>query len=347
MKKSSNLDDTISNVLRLEGMVAEGMLEDIYRDIYEPKDKRSFLNALLFFLGRAKALGYIRDSTSLYLTRDGLYGYFTPSQAELLDCRSVGLSDIESLSLEGKNIMVEENSSMVEDSVVADEEIVNSYNVERRTRIPVFNIFLIVLFGVSAVGLFYPVATGLLEKSNNNISKSTVASSSLLDKSTDIDNLFTSSDRKVLREDISPELIDSLYPTLLSGKYSDEAIQSETLELNSIKSYLDLLGQLNSKDVSAFTSIEYVHFKDSISSISNESLKSKLRSRFVDMVVDREVSLVVTSELYSYPTNQETYTYIKSSIDSISGHSPQVKQELLSLYEEVKSYVIAQGFEIQ
>ena len=73
------IGDSIHKILDLEGVVSGGLVLKLYEDLFnENTSDSNFLQALYFFLGRGKTVGYLGEDYDLYIDGDIIYQYYTP-----------------------------------------------------------------------------------------------------------------------------------------------------------------------------------------------------------------------------------------------------------------------------
>lgn len=94
MDESRKIGDSIHKILELEGVVTGGLVLKLYEDLFDESTLYSnFLQALYYFLGRGKSVGYLSDDYDLYIDGDMVYNYYTPQQAQLFNSVKVDILD--------------------------------------------------------------------------------------------------------------------------------------------------------------------------------------------------------------------------------------------------------------
>jgi len=92
MAEFRKIGDSIHKILDLEGVVSGGLVLRLYDDLFDENTSDSnFLQALYFFLGRGKSVGYLGDDYDLYIDGDMVYQYYTPEQANLFNAVKVNI----------------------------------------------------------------------------------------------------------------------------------------------------------------------------------------------------------------------------------------------------------------
>lgn len=94
MDESRKIGDSIHKILELDGVVTGGLVLKLYEDLFnESTSYSNFLQALYYFLGRGKSVGYLSDDYDLYIDGDMVYNYYTPQQAQLFNSVKVDILD--------------------------------------------------------------------------------------------------------------------------------------------------------------------------------------------------------------------------------------------------------------
>ena len=339
------IGDSIHKILDLEGVVSGGLVLKLYEDLFnESTSDSNFLQALYFFLGRGKSVGYLGEDYDLYIDGDMVYHYYTPEQANLFNAVKVNI-------LEGYNkatIQTEQEEQVpLKDYHELERRVENlkrknstlSKEVSRYSKYSGFFAILTGVFLFSTIlSLYMPTLTVDSKKDTvaQQPSELGIVTSFYSDESrSDLKSTLTEADVKSSKSKIDNENL----PEDIKAK--------ELQEIDNFLSYFSTSKEITEESEKPFTHAEYVSLKNSINQQPNAVLRSRLLTQLTSVALDRGIYSEVVSKLESYPIEPREYTSLESDINLISSYSENLKNKAKEKLKETKEYVTSLGYSLE
>ena len=339
------IGDSIHKILDLEGVVSGGLVLKLYEDLFnESTSDSNFLQALYFFLGRGKSVGYLGEDYDLYIDGDMVYHYYTPEQANLFNAVKVNI-------LEGYNkatIQTEQEEQVpLKDYHELERRVENlkrknstlSKEVSRYSKYSGFFAILTGVFLFSTIlSLYMPTLTVDSKKDTvaQQPSELGIVTSFYSDESrSDLKSTLTEADVKSSKSKIDNENL----PEDIKAK--------ELQEIDNFLSYFSTSKEITEESEKPFTHAEYVSLKNSINQQPNAVLRSRLLTQLTSVALDRGIYSEVVSKLESYPIEPSEYTSLESDINLISSYSENLKNKAKEKLKETKEYVTSLGYSLE
>lgn len=344
MEESRKIGESIHKILELDDVVSGGLVLKLYEDLFNPNTSNSnFLQALYYFLGRGKRLGYLTEEYDLYIDGDMVYNYYTPQQAELFNSVKV---DILNRYQTAKIKTEKEDTVPLKDYHKLEKDVsdlvrVKKALVRKNKRIQRKNLGLL----TALVSLLLVTFFGSVYFYNKliTLSKANTEVQVLEPQTSKLDDLFTSKSRESLKDSITKEYILDLKETLTNAKYPEEDKSKDLGTLDSLLTYFDVKDKLVNLAENSSPISEYLKLKDTINSVKDSNVRSILYSYLVDSIKDKSTYDSVIAELNEYPTDDEVYQRLESQINGISSASPKLKESALEYFKEVKEVISPQN----
>lgn len=338
------IGDSIHKILDLEGVVSGGLVLKLYEDLFnESTSDSNFLQALYFFLGRGKTVGYLGEDYDLYIDGDMIYQYYTPEQAVLFNSVKVNI-------LEGYNkatIKTEQEEQVpLKDYHELERRVENlkrknstlSKEVSRYSKYSGFFAILTGVFLFSTIlSLYMPTLVSDPKKDmvTQQPSQSGIVTSFYSDES-----------RSDLKSTLTEDYVKSAKSTINNENLPDDVKAKELQEIDNFLSYFSISDKISKEGEKPFTHAEYVSLKDSIDKQPNAVLRSRLLTQLTSVALDRDIYSEVVSKLEIYPIEPSEYTSLESDISLISSYSENLKTKAREKLKETKEYVTSLGYEL-
>lgn len=338
------IGDSIHKILDLEGVVSGGLVLKLYEDLFnENTSDSNFLQALYFFLGRGKTVGYLGEDYDLYIDGDMIYQYYTPEQANLFNAVKVNI-------LEGYNkatIKTEQEEQVpLKDYHELERRVENlkrkNYTLSKEvSRYSKYSGFFAILTGVflfsTILSLYMPT---LMVDSKKNTVTQQPSSSGI------VTSFYSDESRSDLKSTLTEADVISAKSAIDNENLPEDVKAKELQEIDNFLSYFSVANKLAEESYKPFTSTEYISLKDSIDKQSNAVLRSRLLTQLTSVALDRDIYSEVVSKLEDYPTESSEYTSLESDIDLISSYSENLKTKAKEKLKETKEYVTSLGYEL-
>lgn len=338
------IGDSIHKILDLEGVVSGGLVLKLYEDLFnENTSDSNFLQALYFFLGRGKTVGYLGEDYDLYIDGNMIYQYYTPEQANLFNSVKVNI-------LEGYNkatIKTEQEEQVpLKDYHELERRVENlkrknstlSKEVSRYSKYSGFFAILTGLFLFSTIlALYMPTLTvdSKKDKVTQQPSSSGIVTSFYSDES---------------RSDLKPSLTEadviSAKSAIDNENLPEDVKAKEIQEIDNFLSYFSVSKEITEESEKPFTHAEYVSLKVSINQQPNAVLRSRLLTQLTSVALDRDIYSEVVSKLENYSIKLSEYTSLESDINLISSYSENLKNKAKEKLKETKEYVTSLGYDL-
>lgn len=338
------IGDSIHKILDLEGVVSGGLVLKLYEDLFnENTSDSNFLQALYFFLGRGKTVGYLGEDYDLYIDGDMYYQYYTPEQADLFNAVKVNI-------LEGYNkatIKTEQEEQVpLKDYHELERRVENlkrknstlSKEVSRYSK---YSGFFATLTGVF---LFSTILSLYMPTLVSNPKKDTVTQQP--SQSGIVTSFYSDESRSDLKSTLTEDYVKSAKSTINNENLPDDIKTKELQEIDNFLSYFSISNKISKESDKPFAHAEYVSLKDSIDKIPNAVLRSRLLTQLTSVALDRDIYSEVVSKLEIYPIEPSVYTDLSSDITLISSYSENLKTKAREKLKETKEYVTSLGYEL-
>lgn len=339
------IGDSIHKILDLEGVVSGGLVLKLYEDLFnENTSDSNFLQALYFFLGRGKTVGYLGEDYDLYIDGDMIYQYYTPEQADLFNAVKVNI-------LEGYNkatIKTEQEEQVPLKEYHELERRVE--NLKRKnftlskevSRYSKYSGFFAILTGVF---LFSTILALYMPTLMVDSKKDTVAQQ--LSQSGIVTSFYSDESRSDLKSNLTEADVISAKSAIDNENLPDDIKAKELQEIDNFLSYFSISNQISKESDKPLTHAEYVSLKDSIDKIPNAVLRSRLLTQLTSVALDRDIYSEVISKLEVYPIEPSEYTSLESDINLISSYSENLKTKAKEKLKDTKEYVTSLGYNLE
>lgn len=338
------IGDSIHKILDLEGVVSGGLVLKLYEDLFnENTSDSNFLQALYFFLGRGKSLGYLGEDYDLYIDGDMVYHYYTPEQADLFNAVKVNI-------LEGYNRATikneQEEQVPLKDYHELERRVENlkrknstlSKEVARYSKYSGFFATLTGVFLLSTIlSLYMPTLTV-------DSKKDTVAQQP--SELGIVTSFYSDESRSDLKSTLTEDYVKSAKSTIDNENLPEDIKSKELKEVDNFLSYFSISKEISKESDKPFTHSEYISLKDSINQQPNAVLRSRLLTQLTSVALDRDIYSEVVSKLENYPIEPSEYTSLESDINLISSYSENLKTKAKEKLKDTKEYVTSLGYEL-
>ena len=339
------IGDSIHKILDLEGVVSGGLVLKLYEDLFnENTSDSNFLQALYFFLGRGKTVGYLGEDYDLYIDGDMIYQYYTPEQANLFNAVKVNI-------LEGYNkatIKTEQEEQVPLKDYHELERRVESLNRKNSTlskevsRYSKYSGFFAILTGVflfsTILSLYMPTLTVDSKKETVTQQPSELGI---------VTSFYSDESRSDLKSTLTEADVKSAKSTINNENLPEDIKAKELQEIDNFLSYFSVANKLDEEVDKPFSNSEYISLKDSINQQPNAVLRSRLLTQLTSVALDRDIYSEVVSKLENYPIEPSEYTSLESDINLISSYSENLKTNAKEKLKDTKEYVTSLGYSIE
>lgn len=339
------IGDSIHKILDLEGVVSGGLVLKLYEDLFnENTSDSNFLQALYFFLGRGKTVGYLGEGYDLYIDGDMIYQYYTPEQADLFNAVKVNI-------LEGYNkatIKTEQEEQVpLKDYHELERRVENlkrknstlSKEVSRYSK---YSGFFAILTGVF---LFSTILSLYMTTLVSDPKKDTVTPQP--SQSGIVTSFYSDESRSDLKSSLTEADVISAKSTIDNENLPDDVKAKELKEIDNFLSYFSISKEISKESDKPFIHAEYISLKDSIDKQPNAVLRSRLLTQLTSVALDRDIYSEVVSKLEIYPIEPSEYTSLESDINLISSYSENLKNKAKEKLKDTKEYVTSLGYSLE
>lgn len=344
MAEFRKIGDSIHKILDLEGVVSGGLVLRLYDDLFDENTSDSnFLQALYFFLGRGKSVGYLGDDYDLYIDGDMYYQYYTPEQANLFNAVKVNI-------LEGYNkatIQTEQEEQVpLKDYHELERRVENlkrkNYKLSREaSKYSKYSGFFATLTGVflfsTILSLYMP--TLVSEPKKDSVTQQPSLSGI-------VTSFYSNESRSDLKTNLTEDYVKSAKSTINNENLPDDVKAKELQEIDNFLSYFSISDKITQDSDKPFTHAEYISLKDSINKIPNAIIRSRLLTQLTSVALDRDIYSEVVSKLEVYPIGPSVYTDLSNDINLISSYSENLKTKAREKLKETKEYVTSLGYDL-
>lgn len=344
MAEFKEIGDSIHKILDLEGVVSGGLVLRLYDDLFDENTSDSnFLQALYFFLGRGKSVGYLGEDYDLYIDGDMVYQYYTPEQANLFNAVKVNI-------LEGYNkatIQTEQEEQVpLKDYHELERRVENlkrkNYKLSREaSKYSKYSGFFATLTGVF---LFSTVLSLYMPTLISDPKKETVTQQPT--KSGIVTSFYSDDSRSDLKQSLTEDYVKSAKSTINNENLPEDVKAKELQEIDNFLAYFSVANLLAEESDKPFTHSEYISLKDSINKIPNAVLRSRLFTQLTSVALDRDIYSEIVAKLDNYPIEPSVYSDISSNINLISSYSEKLKTSAQEKLKETKEYVTSLGYDL-
>lgn len=344
MAEFRKIGDSIHKILDLEGVVSGGLVLRLYDDLFDENTSDSnFLQALYFFLGRGKSVGYLGDDYDLYIDGDMYYQYYTPEQANLFNAVKVNI-------LEGYNkatIQTEQEEQVpLKDYHDLERRVENlkckNYKLSREaSKYSKYSGFFATLTGVF---LFSTILSLYMPTLVSDPKKDTVTQQPK--QSGIVTSFYSDESRSDLKSTLTEDYVKSTKSTINNENLPDDVKAKELQEIDNFLSYFSVANKLSESSDKPFSHSEYVSLKDSINKQPNTVLRSRLLTQLTSVALDRDIYSEVVAKLEIFPIEPSEYTSLDSDINLISSYSENLKTKAKEKLKETKEYVTSLGYDL-
>lgn len=345
MAEFRKIGDSIHKILDLEGVVSGGLVLRLYDDLFKDNTSDSnFLQALYYFLGRGKSVGYLGDEYDLYIDGDMIYQYYTPEQANLFNAVKVNI-------LEGYNkatIQTEQEKQVpLKDYHDLERRVENlkrkNYKLSKEaSKYSKYSGFFATLTGVflfsTILALYMP--TLMVDSKKDIVTQQPI-------KSDIVTSFYSDESRSDLKSTLTEADVISAKSTIDNENLPEDVKAKELQEIGNFLSYFSVANKLAEEDDKPFTNIEYISLKDSIDKQPNAVLRSRLLTQLTSVALDRDIYSEVVSKLENYPIEPSEYTSLESDINLISSYSENWKTKAKEKLKDTKEYVTSLGYSLE
>lgn len=344
MAEFRKIGDSIHKILDLEGVVSGGLVLRLYDDLFDENTSDSnFLQALYFFLGRGKSVGYLGEDYDLYIDGDMIYQYYTPEQANLFNAVKVNI-------LEGYNkatIKTEQEEQVpLKDYHELERRVENlkhkNYKLSREaSKYSKYSGFFATLTGVF---LFSTILSLYMPTLVSDPKKDTVTQQH--SQSGIVTSFYSDESRSDLKSSLTEDYVKSAKSTINNENLPDDIKAKELQEIDNFLSYFSISKEISKEAEKPFPHSEYVSLKDSIDKQPNAVLRSRLLTQLTSVALDRDIYSEVVAKLEIYPIEPSEYTSLESDINLISSYSENLKNKAKEKLKETKEYVTSLGYNL-
>lgn len=344
MAEFRKIGDSIHKILDLEGVVSGGLVLRLYDDLFDENTSDSnFLQALYFFLGRGKSVGYLGEDYDLYIDGDMIYQYYTPEQAHLFNAVKVNI-------LKGYNkatIKTEQEEQVpLKDYHELERRVENlkrkNYKLSREaSKYSKYSGFFATLTGVF---LFSTILSLYMPTLVSDPKRETVVQQP--SQSGIVTSFYSDESRSDLKTSLTEDYVKSAKSTINNENLPEDVKAKELQEIDNFLSYFSISKEISKESDKPFTHDEYVSLKDSINKQPNAVLRSRLLTQLTSVALDRDIYSEVVSKLESYPIEPSVYADLSNDINLISSYSENLKTKAREKLKETKEYVTSLGYDL-
>lgn len=343
-KESRKIGDSIHKILDLEGVVSGGLVLRLYDDLFDVNTTDSnFLQALYFFLGRGKSVGYLGEDYDLYIDGDMVYQYYTPEQANLFNAVKVNILDgynKATITTEREEQVPLKDYHELEHKV----ELLNRKNYRLSKDASRYSKSSGLFATLTGIFLFTTVLSLYMPTLVVDSKKDTLTQQP--SKSGIVTSFYSDESRSDLKENLTEDYVKSAKSTINNENLPEDVKAKELQEIDNFLSYFSISDKITQDYDKPFTHAEYASLKDSIDKIPNAVLCSRLLTQLTSVALDRDIYSEVVSKLDIYPIEPSVYTDISSDITLISSYSENLKTKAREKLKETKEYVTSLGYEL-
>jgi len=344
MAEFRKIGDSIHKILDLEGVVSGGLVLRLYEDLFnENTSDSNFLQALYYFLGRGKSVGYLSAEYDLYIDGNMVYQYYTPEQANLFNAVKVNILD----GYNKATVKTEQEEQVpLKDYHELERRVENlkrkDYKLSREvSKYSKYSGFFATLTGVffftTVLSLYMP--TLMVDSKKDTVTQQPTTSGI-------VTSFYSDESRSDLKSNLTEEYVKSAKSTINNENLPKDVKAKELQEIDNFLSYFSISDEISKDSDKPFTHAEYVSLKDSINKIPNSVLRSRLLTQFTSVALDRDIYSEVVAKLENYPIEPSIYTELESNINLISSYSDKLKTSAKEKLKETKEYVTSLGYEI-
>lgn len=344
MAEFRKIGDSIHKILDLEGVVSGGLVLRLYEDLFnENTSDSNFLQALYYFLGRGKSVGYLGEDYDLYIDGNMVYQYYTPEQANLFNAVKVNILD----GYNKATVKTEQEEQVpLKDYHDLERRVENlkrkNYKLSKEaSKYSKYSGFFATLTGVffftTVLSLYMP--TLMVDSKKDAVTQQPTSSGI-------VTSFYSDESRSDLKSNLTEEYVKSAKSTINNENLPDDVKAKELQEIDNFLSYFSISNRINQSDDKPFTHAEYTSIKDSINKIPNAVLRSRLLTQFTSVALDKDIYSEVVAKLENYPIEPSIYTELESNINLISSYSEKLKTSAKEKLKETKEYVTSLGYEL-
>lgn len=344
MAEFRKIGDSIHKILDLEGVVSGGLVLRLYEDLFnENTSDSNFLQALYYFLGRGKSVGYLGEDYDLYIDGNMVYQYYTPEQANLFNAVKVNILD----GYNKATVKTEQEEQVpLKDYHDLERRVENlkrkNYKLSREaSKYSKYSGFFATLTGVffftTVLSLYMP--TLITAPKKDTVTQQPTSSGI-------VTSFYSDESRSDLKSNLTEDYVKSAKSTINNENLPDDVKAKELQEIDNFLSYFSLSDEISKDSDKPFTHAEYTSIKNSIDKIPNAVLRSRLLTQFTSVALDRDIYSEVVAKLENYPIEPSIYTELESNINLISSYSEKLKTSAKEKIKETKEYVTSLGYEL-
>ena len=344
MAEFRKIGDSIHKILDLEGVVSGGLVLRLYEDLFnENISDSNFLQALYYFLGRGKSVGYLSDEYDLYIDGDMVYQYYTPEQSNLFNAVKVNILD----GYNKATVKTEQEEQVpLKDYHELERKVENlkrkNYKLSREaSKYSKYSGFFATLTGVffftTVLSLYMP--TLMVDSKKETVTQQPSQSGI-------VTSFYSDESRSDLKSTLTEDYVKSAKSTINNENLPDDVKAKELQEIDNFLSYFSISDKIIQDSYKPFTHTEYVSLKDSIDKIPNAVLRSRLLTQLTSVALDRDIYSEVVAKLEVYPIEPSVYTDLSSDINLISSYSENLKTKAREKLKETKEYVTSLGYDL-
>lgn len=344
MAEFRKIGDSIHKILDLEGVVSGGLVLRLYEDLFnENTSDSNFLQALYYFLGRGKSVGYLGEDYDLYIDGDMVYQYYTPEQANLFNAVKVNILD----GYNKATVKTEQEEQVpLKDYHDLERRVENlkrkNYKLSREaSKYSKYSGFFATLTGVffftTVLSLYMP--TLMVDSKKDTVIQQPTSSGI-------VTSFYSDESRSDLKSNLTEDYVKSAKSTINNENLPDDVKAKELQEIDNFLSYFSISDEISKDSDKPFMHAEYTSIKDSINKIPNAVLRSRLLTQFTSVALDRDIYSEVVAKLENYPIEPSIYTELESNINLISSYSENLKTKAKEKLKETKEYVTSLGYEL-
>lgn len=344
MAEFRKIGDSIHKILDLEGVVSGGLVLRLYEDLFnENTSDSNFLQALYYFLGRGKSVGYLGEDYDLYIDGNMVYQYYTPEQANLFNAVKVNILD----GYNKATVKTEQEEQVpLKDYHDLERRVENlkrkNYKLSREaSKYSKYSGFFATLTGVffftTVLSLYMP--TLITAPKKDTVTQQPTSSGI-------VTSFYSDESRSDLKSNLTEDYVKSAKSTINNENLPDDVKAKELQEIDNFLSYFSISDEISKDSDKPFTHAEYTSIKNSIDKIPNAVLRSRLLTQFTSVALDKDIYSEVVAKLESYPVEPSIYTELESNINLISSYSEKLKTSAKEKIKETKEYVTSLGYEL-
>jgi hypothetical protein len=345
MAEFRKIGDSIHKILDLEGVVSGGLVLRLYEDLFnENTSDSNFLQALYYFLGRGKSVGYLSNEYDLYIDGDMVYQYYTPEQANLFNAVKVNILD----GYNKATVKTEQKEQVpLKDYHELERRVENlkrkNYKLSREaSKYSKYSGFFATLTGVffftTVLSLYMP--TLMVDSKKETVTQQPTSSGI-------VTSFYSDESRSDLKSNLTKDYVKSAKSTINNENLPDDVKAKELQEIDNFLSYFSISDEISKDSDKPFTHAEYTSIKDSIDKIPNAVLRSRLLTQFTSVALDRDIYSELVAKLDVYPIEPSIYTEIESNINLISSYSENLKNKAKEKLKDTKEYVTSLGYSLE